>query len=155
DNHGLPMGLREQRGLLGGKAVGADCLLCHGGSIAGRSYVGLGNASLDLHGLFQDLGAADGVPVALPYRFSNTRGTIEAVATLEFLLAFRDADLSVRPPEFLGPIHDRVCEDTPAWWLLKKKRTMYHGGSIDAHALRSLMTFMLSPLTSGTFIKKQ
>jgi hypothetical protein len=155
DNHGLPMGLREVRGLLGGQGVGVDCLLCHGGSVAGQSYVGLGNASLDLYGLFEELAAAEGSPVPPPYRFSNTRGTIEAVASLEFLLAFRDADLNVRPPQFLGPLHDQVCEDTPAWWLLKKKRTMYHGGSIDAQSLRSLMTFMLSPLNSGTFIKKQ
>jgi hypothetical protein len=155
DNHGLPMGLRDTPGLLGGKAVGVDCLLCHGGSIAGQSYVGLGNASLDLHGFFQEFAAADGLPNRLPYRFSNTRGTIEAVATLEFLLAFRDADLNVQVPAGIGPIHDQVCEDTPAWWLLKKKRTMYHGGTIDAHSLRSMMTFMLSPLTSGTYIKKQ
>jgi mono/diheme cytochrome c family protein len=155
DNHDLPMGLRQTRGLLGSKALGVDCLLCHGGSVAGRSYVGLGNASLDLHGFFQELAAADGLPDHLPYRFSNTRGTIEAIATLEFLLAFRDADLNIRDPDFPGQIHDQVCEDTPAWWLLKKKRTMYHGGSIDARSLRSLMTFMLSPLTGGEFIKKQ
>jgi mono/diheme cytochrome c family protein len=155
ENHGLPMGLREVRSLLGVKGIGVDCLLCHGGSIAGQSYLGLGNASLDLSGLFEELSAAGGLPAQLPYRFSNTRGTIEATATLEFLLPFRDNDLNVRPPARIGPVHDQLCEDTPAWWLLKKKRTMYHGGSIDAGSLRSLMTFMLSPLNSGSYIKKQ
>jgi hypothetical protein len=155
DNHGLPMGLRETRGLLGGQAVTVDCMLCHGGAIAGRSYVGLPNGSVDVQSLFDDLAAADGLPNPAPYHFSNVRGTFEAVATAEYLLAFRDADLNVRLPTALGPLHDQVCEDTPAWWLLKKKKTMYHGGTIDAHSMRSLMTFMLSPLTSGDFIKKQ
>src|SRR5262245_53000678 len=41
ENHGLPMGLRETRSLLG-KGIGTDCMLCHAGSIAGKSYVGLG-----------------------------------------------------------------------------------------------------------------
>src|SRR5262249_31147975 len=148
-NHGLPMGLRETTGLLGGKGVTVDCLLCHGGSLAGRSYVGLGNASLDLHGFFQEMAAADGLPDQMAYRFSNTRGTTQAVGPLESLLQSRAADLTVRVPAGLVPVHDQVCEDTPAWWLLKKKRTMYHGGTIDTQSLRSLMTFMLSPLTSG------
>src|SRR5258708_35100371 len=34
ENHGLPMGLRETRSLLG-KGIGTDCMLCHAGSIAG------------------------------------------------------------------------------------------------------------------------
>src|SRR4051812_25443640 len=49
-NSGLPMGLRPARQLLG-TGVGADCMLCHGGSILGTSYVGLGNSSLDIHAL--------------------------------------------------------------------------------------------------------
>src|SRR5262245_10233534 len=40
ENGRLPMGLRESRGLLG-KGITSDCLLCHGGSIMGKSYVGL------------------------------------------------------------------------------------------------------------------
>src|SRR5437899_968949 len=42
DNNGLPMGLHEVRG----KGVTTDCLLCHAGSIAGQTVVGLGNSSL-------------------------------------------------------------------------------------------------------------
>jgi len=56
-------------------------------------------------------------------------------------------DLKVGPPLDLGPLNDRLCEDTPAWWLLKKKKTMYHNGQISARSVRSLMSFMLSPLT--------
>src|SRR5262249_23268658 len=54
DNGSYPMGLREST-FLGIRGLTKDCLLCHGGSIAGHSYVGLGNASLDLQGLFEDL----------------------------------------------------------------------------------------------------
>jgi mono/diheme cytochrome c family protein len=154
ENHGLPMGLRETRSLLG-KGVGVDCLLCHGGSIAGRSYVGLGNSTLDLQALFQEMARADHIPDNMPYHFSNVRGTTESAASAVFLMAFRDEDLKVGPPLDLGPLNDQLCEDTPAWWLLKKKKTMYHNGQISARSVRSLMSFMLSPLNSGNYIKKQ
>jgi mono/diheme cytochrome c family protein len=154
ENHGLPMGLRETRSLLG-KGVGIDCLLCHGGSIAGRSYVGLGNSTLDLQALFQELARADHLPDHTPFCFCNARGTVEAAASAVYLMAFRDDDLKVGPPLDLGPLNDRLCEDTPAWWLLKKKKTMYHNGQISARSVRSIMSFMLSPLNGGEYIKKQ
>jgi hypothetical protein len=154
ENHGLPMGLRETRSLLG-KGIGTDCMLCHAGSIAGKSYVGLGNSSIDFQGLFQELALADGLSDRMPYRFSNVRGTIEAGASTVYLFAFRDADLKVHEPTDLGPLNDQLCEDVPAWWLMKKKKTMYHTGQINARSVRSLMAFMLSPLTTGEAIKKQ
>jgi len=43
----------------------------------------------------------------------------------------------------------------PAWWLLKKKKTMYHTGGQDARSVRSIMSFMLTPLNSGRYIKSQ
>src|SRR5260370_26325699 len=50
-NDGYPMGLRSSGGLLG-KGLSTDCLICHGGSIAGQSYVGLPNSSLDMQALY-------------------------------------------------------------------------------------------------------
>jgi hypothetical protein len=47
-----------------------------------------------------------------------------------------------------------MCEDTPALWLLKKKKTMYHTALFDARAVRPLMSFMMSPFTSGAVFKK-
>ena len=46
-NDGLPLGLRRGLGP-GGVRTGMqiDCMVCHGGSIGGQSYVGLGTASL-------------------------------------------------------------------------------------------------------------
>ena len=93
---GLPMGLREAPLPLGfGKGVALDCLLCHGGSIAGKSYVGLGNSALELQGFFEETAVADGRPRKTPFRFSNTRGTNEAGATAVFLFSYRQPDLQV------------------------------------------------------------
>lgn len=152
-NGGRAMGFREAPGLFS-KGITNDCLLCHAGRVAGQTILGLGNAALDLHGLYEDLAAADGVKLALPFRMSNVRGTIEANAALAYLMQFRDPDLSLRPPLKL-PYRDDLCEDIPAWWHLKKKKTMYHIGAVDARSVRSLMPFMLSPFNSGASIKKE
>jgi hypothetical protein len=82
ENGGYPMGLRKAD-LLFGKGVGIDCLTCHGGSILGQSYVGLGNSSLDVHALFEELAAASGTPAKPPFAFSQARGTSEAGAFAE------------------------------------------------------------------------
>jgi hypothetical protein len=153
-NGELPMGLRAVPGLLF-SGLTTDCLLCHGGSIAGKSYVGLGNASLDMQALYEDLAAADGRTPRTPFVFSHVRGTTEAGAMAVFLLSWREPDLRVRSsPVELG-LRDDLCEDPPAWWLLKKKKTMYHTGSSDAGSVRSLMQFMLSPFNSAAMIKQE
>src|SRR4051812_20645284 len=46
-NNGLPMGLREGQRLMLGKGLSMDCMVCHGGSICGQSYIGLGNSTLE------------------------------------------------------------------------------------------------------------
>jgi mono/diheme cytochrome c family protein len=154
-NNGLPMGLREASGLLG-KGITTDCLACHGGSIAGQSYVGLGNASGDYQALITELAAADGRTKPLPFHFCRVRGTSEAGAMAVFLLSMRNPDLSIRSRALDLELHDDMCEDTPAWWLLKKKKTMYHTGGGDARSVRSLMQFMLTPLnTPATFEREE
>lgn len=153
-NDGLPMGLRHATGLLG-KGLSTDCLICHGGSIAGKSYVGLGNTALDMQALYSELALADRRSGKTPFPFSQVRGTTEAGAMSVFLLGYRDANLSVRlVPRDLG-LHSDMCEDPPAWWLLKKKRTMYQTGGGDARSVRSLMQFMMSPFNSGPAIRTE
>jgi mono/diheme cytochrome c family protein len=147
-NEGLPMGLQKSRSLLL-KGVTTNCLLCHGGSLLGKSYVGLPNTSLDIQALFLDLTAADGRPPKLPFTFSHVRGTTEAGAMTEFLLGWRDPDLRMRTSRFDLGLHDEICLDTPAWWLLKKKKSMYFTGGSDAASVRALMQFMMSPLTTA------
>ncbi len=156
ENGRYPMGVRVGTfPLIGGKGLTNDCLLCHGGSILGKSYVGLGNASLDIQAFFADMGKAAGGG-RTRFGFSHVRGTSEAGAIAVYLLAFREPDLSLRlSPLDLG-LPDALVEDTPAWWLLKKKKTMYHTGTSHARSVRSIMQFMLSPTNSAaTFAKEE
>src|SRR5260370_707311 len=67
-NGDYPMGLREARGLLS-KGIATDCLLCHGGSIAGQSSVGLGNPPPEIPALFQDPPVPTPPPPTLPSPF--------------------------------------------------------------------------------------
>lgn len=155
ENGNLPMGLRQAQGLLG-KGLTVDCLLCHGGSILGQSYIGLGNASLDLHAFFEEMSRASGTPLKPPFAYSNVRGTSEAGALAVYLLSHRDPDLKFRlKPLKAGPIRDDLCEDAPAWWLLHKKKTMYHTGTTNARSVRSIMQFMLGSATLSTFEREE
>src|SRR5207244_4274649 len=58
DNHGRPMGLMEGPGFFS-KGIVNNCLLCHAGTVAGQTIIGLGNASMDIQSLFEELSAAD------------------------------------------------------------------------------------------------
>lgn len=146
-NDGLPMGLRAAPYLPLVKGIALDCMTCHGGSLLGKSIVGLGNASLDIQSLFEDLYVAGKIPAKLPFTFTQTRGTNEAGAFSVYLLGYRNDDLSLRESLRDLGLKDDSCEDVPAWWLLKKKKTMYHVGATDARSVRSLMQFMMHPLT--------
>ncbi len=152
DNDDLPMGLHAVRDR--GKGVANDCLVCHAGRVAGQTIVGLGNASLDLQGLFEELTAANALPFGLPFRASSVRGTIDPIAPVIFLMEMRDAGLNLQAPIRLdrsGPL----SSDPPAWWLLKKKKTRNWTGTIDARSARVDMVFLLHPLNSAEHVKKQ
>ncbi|HVS35170.1 MAG TPA: hypothetical protein VMS17_06275 [Gemmataceae bacterium] len=153
-NKGYPMGFREADLPLGlGKGVSQDCMLCHGGAIAGQSYVGLGNTTLDFQTFSEDLSRAMGRSGKTPFIFSNVRGTTEAAGFAVFLLGYREPDLSVRLSRLDLDLHDDMVEDPPAWWLLKKKKTMYCDGGGDQRSVRSLMQFMMSPLNAPSAFK--
>ncbi len=145
-NAGLPMGLRPASLLLG-KGLGIDCMTCHGGSIFGKSYVGLGNSSLDIHALFEEMYRGGNMAVKPPFSFSNARGTNEAGGFAVYLLGFRTPELNLKADQTDLGLKDDACEDVPAWWLLKKKKTMYFTGGGDATSVRSLMQFMMHPLS--------
>ncbi len=153
DNHGKPMGLIEASRFFG-KGITNNCLLCHAGTVAGQTIVGLGNASLDLQSLFQDLSRADGMELQLPFQFSYVRGTIDPINPLAFLMQFRDADLKLQKPH---PFHysANICSDPPAWWLLKKKKTRDWTGPIDVHSTRIDMVNLLTPLNGSEYIQSQ
>jgi mono/diheme cytochrome c family protein len=160
ENQGLPMGLHEATGVLG-RGLTSDCLMCHSGSVAGNTYVGLPNTTLYLQSLFRELAVAGGFRGPLPMRLSNVRGTTEAAAATVYLLTVRDPDLRLNPARLLdlaglkAGYLDDLCEDVPVCCLLKKKKTMYHTGDTSARSVRSMMPFILSPLNSGECIKAQ
>lgn len=153
DNDGLPMGLHWSRNIAG-KGLVNDCLLCHAGVVAGQPIIGLGNASLDLQGLFDELSAAEALTFKLPFHFSHVRGTIDPISPVAYLMGFRDADLKMQQPVQLD-ISDNVCSDPPAWWLLKKKKIRNWTGSVDMRAARIDMVNLLTPFNSADHIKKQ
>lgn len=152
-NGRYPMGLREA-GIVLGKGIGIDCMTCHGGSIHGKSMVGLGNSALDIHSLFEDMYKAGGIKAELPFVFSQARGTNEAGAFGVYLLGLRSPDLTFKSPMTNLDLKDDSVEDVPAWWLLKKKKTMYYPGDADARSVRALMQFMMHPLTTPADFKK-
>jgi len=155
ENGRYPMGVREGDGLFA-RGLTTDCMLCHGGSIMGKSYIGLGNSALELQAFFSELDRASGKSGRTPFAFSRVRGTNEAAAVAVFLLSFREPNLKLRLKPVDLSLADDLCEDVPAWWLLKKKQSMYHTGSTDARSVRSLMQFMMSPLNGrDTFDKEE
>lgn len=156
-NNGLPMGLKETSLALGmGKSITLDCMICHGGSIGGKSYIGLGNTSLDLDSIFTELSGLgkDGTKTVL-FPFTNVRGTTEAAAMSVFLFSIRNEDLSLRATPHDFKLRADLCEDTPPWWHLKKKKTLYYNGSVDSRSVRTLMQFSMSPLYSKKAIAAQ
>jgi hypothetical protein len=143
-NDGLPMGLRRGLGPGGVKAgLQIDCMVCHGGSIGGQSYVGLGNTQIDLKALLFELTMADGKrPPFSTFIVNSSRGTNNAGQIAAVLLSLRNTDLSVR--SFPQPLAANLPEmDTPAWWHLKRKRTMYYDGRTNARSVRTSMQFLL------------
>jgi hypothetical protein len=153
DNGGLPMGLVKASSFFKSGLVN-NCLLCHASTIAGQTVMGLGNPSIDLQTLFEELTEADGFHLNLPYQFSYVRGTIDPINPVTHLMQFRDADLNVQKPIALD-IGRNVCSDPPAWWLIKKKKTRDYTGGIDAHSTRVDMVNLLTPLNSARYVKEQ
>ena len=156
ENDGFPMGLRKGRGR-GGEKIGLqiDCMVCHGGSIGGKSYVGLGNTTLDLTLLLDELKLADG-SFATPHFFTlnSTRGTVNAGQVAVVLLSHRNTDLSFRlAPLRLGANLPEL--DVPPWWHLARKKTMYYDGRTDARSVRSNMQFMLGEFSLDDFKKHE
>jgi hypothetical protein len=151
-NDDLPMGLRRGNGPGGTRSgIQLDCMVCHGGSIGGTSYVGLGNTTLDLRALLEELTAADGQRLP-PSTFTLTtaRGSVNAGQIAVVLLSFRNSDLSLRKfPLPLGASYPEC--DIPPWWHMARKATMYYDGRTDARSVRSIMQFLLGEKTLQEF----
>ncbi|MDG3006934.1 c-type cytochrome [Paludisphaera mucosa] len=151
-NDGLPMGLK--RGVKADgvtKGMQVDCLVCHGGSIGGQSYVGLPNTQIDYAGFFPDLFRADGhrLPL-LPFILNTARGTTNAGMMSIVLMSMRNPDLSIRTfPLAMGSNLPEL--DAPPWWVLKYKTTMYYDGRTPSASVRSIMQFLLAEKSAAQF----
>lgn len=137
-----------------GPQLGNNCLMCHASRIAGRTVIGLGNSSLDLQTLMDDMRSLGRIPISVPFAISNERGTIEASAGTAYLLRFRDAELNLRVPQKLH-LNDKLREDVPAWWHRRKKKTIFHTGSTSTHSVRANLSFLLAPIFTADHIKGQ
>ena len=151
-NNGLPMGLRQATSRDGKRTgLNVDCMMCHGGSIGGTSYVGLGNTQLDSITLLTEMARAAGhFPPIAPFVLNTARGTVNAGQMSVFLLSLRNTDLSRRfVPLATGANLPEL--DVPAWWVLAKKSTQYYDGRTDARSARPNMQFMLGEKTLQEF----
>ena len=146
------MGLRRGNGPGNTKTgIQIDCMVCHGGSIGGTSYVGLGNSTLDLKALLEELTLADGrwLPPSL-FTLTLAAGSVNAGQIAVVLLSIRNSDLSLRKfPLPLGASYPEC--DVPPWWHMARKATMYYDGRTDARSVRSIMQFMLGEKTLEGF----
>src|SRR5262249_10594689 len=79
----------------------------------------------------------------------------EAGAMAVFLIGYRQPDLSFRFKYNDYDLQDDLIEDVPAWWLLKKKKSMYFTGASDARSVRSIMQFMMSPLNGPEIFEQE
>src|SRR5690606_30539288 len=50
DNGGRPLGVRSEGG-----AISLDCLACHAGRVAGKTFIGAPNTRIDLETFYDDL----------------------------------------------------------------------------------------------------
>lgn len=151
-NDGLPMGLRRAWSKDGRRAgLQVDCLICHGGSIGGRSYVGLGNSTLDFQQFLNGMTRADGRrPPILTFNLNSARGTVNAGQLSIVLFSLRNPDLTFRQfPLTLGA--NLPEQDVPAWWTLGKKSTLYLDARTDGQSARSIMQFYLGEFSEDQF----
>jgi mono/diheme cytochrome c family protein len=51
------------------------------------------------------------------------------------------------------PLCGTLCEDVPAWWHFRKKKTIYHLGVADSRSIRTMMPFLLIPGNTAEYIK--
>ena len=131
-------GCARRRGLLG-KGLAVDCLVCHGGSIAGKSYVGLGNASLDYPGDVRGPGRGRGTCRRKRRSPSATSAAPARPAP------WRSSCSASRKPDLTLRLHAGstwTCTTTCArtcrpGGCSRRKRRMYHTGGGDARSVRA------------------
>jgi mono/diheme cytochrome c family protein len=132
-----------------------NCLACHGGPVAGKVVLGLGNSLLDLASFLDDvsrLSAARGLtprPLTGPklnIPQAPVRGLNNAWGMAIAFMLVRDRDLNVTAaPEFpVTPAQLDIPMKTPPYWLSNKKTRYYEDAFIEK-SHRDIMQFTFVP----------
>lgn len=147
----------------GVELVGSNCLLCHTGRIDGKLVVGLGASDIDFTETVEEQVSRTTligefitdekeraewqkwkkrVDTVAPYAVLSTRGLNPADSFTAVLfahhdpktLAWSDTPLMDVPPPMDVPV------DTPPWWHMKKKTSMFYVGAGRGDHARIMMT---------------
>ena len=154
----IPMGFVSD----GKQGWGMNCLVCHGGKVAGQAIAGLPNSHFAFQTWAQDiveyrvrfLGRKRSEFVrSLAIPLSRTNGTTNAQIFSVVLASLRDSDLKIKSAAEIHPpalVHHDL--DAPPFWNLKKKRMLYIDGYVGK-SHRVIMQFVLLPTNTSERIK--
>ena len=160
------------------RAVGANCLNCHASYINNEFVMGLGNTtfdfSVDQSGTINLLDAvlknnystnSPDYQAFIPYKrgfqaigpltITETQGVNPADKYAAILASHRNpADLTWRENDPWGIPKEVIPTDVPAWWLMKKKNTMFYTGVGTGDFARIMMASSLVSLQDSSQARK-
>lgn len=155
----LPLGYTP----VGDSRLAPNCLVCHGGKVAGQVVPGLPNSHQDFSGLVGDVAALRALrqgkdpeqaratsTFGIPLNF--VKGSTNATMYSILLGSMRDEHLNQKfPPELSQPlVHNSI--DAPPWWHFRRKSRIYWDG-MAPKSVRTLMQFTMAPGLSGEKIR--
>ena len=160
------------------RAVGANCLNCHASYINNEFVMGLGNSTFDFStDQTGNINLLDAVlktnysinspeyQAFIPYKrgflaispltTTETQGVNPADKYAAILASHRNpTDLSWRENDPWGLPKEVIPTDVPAWWLLKKKNTMFYTGVGTGDFARIMMASSLVSLQDSSQARK-
>ena len=160
------------------RAVGANCLNCHATYINNEFVMGLGNTTFDFSiDQSANINLLDAVlksnysigspeyQAFIPYKrgfqaigpltITETQGVNPADKYAAILASHRNpADLTWRENDPWGIPKEVIPTDVPAWWLLKKKNTMFYTGVGTGDFARIMMASSLVSLQDSSQARK-
>jgi hypothetical protein len=156
------------------RAVGANCLNCHASYLNNEFVMGLGNSDFDFStdqssnvNLLDLLMKSNyslmspeykaftpykrGIQVISPLTITETRGVNPADKYAAILASHRNpTDLTWRENDPWGITKEVIPTDVPAWWLLKKKNTMFYTSVGTGDFARIMMASSLVSLQDSS-----
>lgn len=131
-----------------------NCLACHGGKVAGKVILGLGNSHInfatfneDLALLFVKLNKKTAPPPKiLPLEAPDpVRGVNNAWAGAVLYMLVRNDNLQLTPNKLQFPVPSykalNIPMDTPAYWNVHRKKNLYYDGFVEK-SHRDIMQFV-------------